>query len=66
MPQREQAYDEASAGPNDIDQLARHLDGFDPARYFDRQADDAWRNAARRWPVIAAVLRVDEKSRNNT
>ncbi|EEA00045.1 hypothetical protein BH160DRAFT_4635 [Burkholderia sp. H160] len=64
MQQRQQTDEDAPAGPNDIDQLARHLDGLDPARYFDRQADDAWRSAARRWPMIAAVLGLDAKSRS--
>ncbi|PXW28416.1 hypothetical protein [Paraburkholderia caballeronis] len=57
MPQRTPQRE--PAGSNDIDNLANFVDGVDPKRYFDRQADDAWRNAARRWPVLAAVLGVD-------
>lgn len=46
----------AETASNDIDALARHVPGIDPARYFDSQAEDAWREAARRWPLLGAVL----------
>lgn len=57
MPHRKSAPD--LAGPNDIVHLANHLDGLDPACYFDRQTEDAWRHAARRWPKLAAILGLD-------
>lgn len=42
--------------PGDIDALARLVEGVDRDRYFDVQAEDRWRAAARRWPLVAAVL----------
>ncbi|HEY1607768.1 MAG TPA: hypothetical protein VGG24_00735 [Paraburkholderia sp.] len=57
MPQRNLPRERAEA--SDIDNLASFVDSFDPRRYYDRQADDAWRNAARRWPALAAVLELD-------
>lgn len=59
MPQRKPAQERDQPGANDVVDLAAHLDGFDPARYFDRQAEDAWREAACRWPILAAILRLD-------
>lgn len=59
MPLRKPAQEPDLAGPNDIVHLASHLDGLDPARYFDRQTEDAWRHAARRWPILAAMLDLD-------
>ncbi|HEV3430251.1 MAG TPA: BcsR/BcsP family cellulose biosynthesis protein [Paraburkholderia sp.] len=42
--------------PGDIDALARLVDGVDAERYYDVQAQDAWQDAAGRWPLVAAVL----------
>jgi hypothetical protein len=42
--------------PGDIDALARLVDGVDAERYYDVQAQDAWLDAAGRWPLVAAVL----------
>lgn len=42
--------------PNDIDTLASHVEGIDPARYYDSQARERWLNAMQRWPLLAAVL----------
>lgn len=45
--------------PNDIETYARHVEGIDPARYFDSQLK-AVRDAARkRWPLLAGVLYPD-------
>jgi hypothetical protein len=44
------------AQPSDIDALARLVDGVDRDRYLDVQAEDAWQAAAKRWPLVAAVL----------
>lgn len=60
MPQRNPPRERAEA--SDIENLARLLEGFDARRYYDRQADDAWRNAARRWPALAAMLKLDPDS----
>ncbi|PLZ03112.1 hypothetical protein CY652_07335 [Burkholderia sp. WAC0059] len=56
--------DEAG-GLNDIANLANFVDGVDPKRYFDRQAEDAWRDAAKRWPVLAALLALDARAERN-
>lgn len=61
MPQRNMTRQQATS--NDIDNLASFVDGFDARRYFDRQAEDAWRSAARRWPGLAAVLGLDLEGR---
>jgi hypothetical protein len=45
--------------PSDIDALARLVDGVDADRYYDVQAQDAWQDAAARWPLVAAVLELD-------
>jgi len=42
--------------PSDIDTLARLVEGVDRDRYLDVQAEDAWQAAAKRWPLVAAVL----------
>ncbi|MFC5429742.1 hypothetical protein ACFPTO_13185 [Paraburkholderia denitrificans] len=42
--------------PSDIDGLARLVEGVERDTYFDVQAQDAWHGAARRWPLVAAVL----------
>jgi hypothetical protein len=42
--------------PGDIDALARLVEGVDRDRYLDVQAEDAWQAAAKRWPLVAAVL----------
>ncbi|WP_042298627.1 BcsR/BcsP family cellulose biosynthesis protein [Paraburkholderia bannensis] len=42
--------------PGDIDALARLVEGVDADRYYDVQAQDAWQEAAGRWPLVAAVL----------
>ncbi|WP_051481222.1 BcsR/BcsP family cellulose biosynthesis protein [Paraburkholderia nodosa] len=42
--------------PGDIDALARLVEGVDRERYLDVQAEDAWQAAAKRWPLVAAVL----------
>ncbi len=42
--------------PSDIDGLARLVEGVERDAYFDVQAQDAWHDAARRWPLVAAVL----------
>jgi hypothetical protein len=42
--------------PGDIDALARLVEGVDRETYFDVQAQDAWHDAARRWPLVATVL----------
>lgn len=42
--------------PSDIDALARLVEGVDRDRYLDVQAEDAWQAAAKRWPLVAAVL----------
>ncbi|CAG9246234.1 BcsR/BcsP family cellulose biosynthesis protein [Paraburkholderia unamae] len=49
--------------PSDIDALARLVEGVDRDRYLDVQAEDAWQAAARRWPLVAALLEltVEEK-----
>jgi len=59
MPRRNTAR--TQAGSTDIDNLARFLEEIDPKRYFDRQAEDAWRSAARRWPMLAEVLRLGDE-----
>jgi hypothetical protein len=50
--------------PGDIDALARLVEGVDRGRYLDVQAEDAWQAAAKRWPLVAAVLelRVEEQA----
>lgn len=45
--------------PSDIDALARLVDGVDADRYYDVQAQDAWQDAAARWPLVAAVLELE-------
>jgi hypothetical protein len=40
----------------DIDALARLVEGVDRETYFDAQAQARWHAAARRWPLVAAVL----------
>lgn len=42
--------------PGDIDTLARLVEGVDADRYFDVQAEDAWQEAAGRWPLVAQLL----------
>ncbi|QBR02553.1 BcsR/BcsP family cellulose biosynthesis protein [Paraburkholderia pallida] len=42
--------------PGDIDALARLVEGVDAERYFDVQAEDAWQEAAGRWPLVAQLL----------
>ena len=42
--------------PGDIDALARLVEGVDRDRYLDVQAQDAWQAAAKRWPLVAAML----------
>ena len=59
MPKRDTSRQRTGS---DIDNLASFVEGFDPRRYFDRQAEDAWRSAARRWPALAAVLHLDLNS----
>ncbi|MEM5424919.1 MULTISPECIES: BcsR/BcsP family cellulose biosynthesis protein [Paraburkholderia] len=44
--------------PSDIDALARLVEGVDRDRYLDVQAEDAWQAAAKRWPLVAAVLQL--------
>ncbi len=44
--------------PNDIDALARFVEGVDSTRYFDYQEQEARAAAAKRWPVLAGVLGV--------
>ncbi|POR53023.1 hypothetical protein B0G62_104320 [Paraburkholderia eburnea] len=46
----------SSLMPGDIDALARLVDGVDAERYYDVQAQDAWLDAAGRWPLMAALL----------
>jgi hypothetical protein len=48
--------------PGDIDALARLVDGVDREAYFDVQAQHAWHDAARRWPLVAAVLELKIES----
>ncbi|WP_310630340.1 BcsR/BcsP family cellulose biosynthesis protein [Paraburkholderia sp.] len=45
--------------PSDIDALARLVEGVDADRYYDVQAQDAWQDAAARWPLVAAVLELE-------
>lgn len=42
--------------PGDIDALARLVEGVDAERYLDVQAEDAWQEAAGRWPLVAQLL----------
>lgn len=42
--------------PSDIDTYARYVEGIDPARYYDSQAQELRRKALRRWPLLAAVM----------
>ncbi|WP_322044660.1 BcsR/BcsP family cellulose biosynthesis protein [Paraburkholderia sp. J67] len=48
--------------PGDIDALARLVEGVDAERYYDVQAQDAWQDAAARWPLVAAVLELTPES----
>ncbi|RZT41677.1 BcsR/BcsP family cellulose biosynthesis protein [Cupriavidus agavae] len=41
---------------NDIDALARHVDGFDATHYFDQQGEVETQAAIRRWPMLARGL----------
>lgn len=59
MFRRKPKKEQESTGLNDISNLARHLAGFDPGRYFDRQAEDAISSAKARWPVLAKLLELD-------
>lgn len=42
--------------PNDIDAYAHSVEGIDPARYFDSQAQEVWLAARKRWPLLASAL----------
>ena len=52
-----------AALPGDIDALARVVEGVDAERYFDVQAEDAWQEAAGRWPLVAQLLELKAESR---
>jgi len=41
---------------SDIDVLGQEVNGFDPARYFDWQDQEAAQAAALRWPLVASLL----------
>ncbi|WP_244850983.1 hypothetical protein [Caballeronia sp. SL2Y3] len=43
---------------HDVDALAQKLPGLDPARYFDSQADEEYRAALTRWPVMARLMKL--------
>ncbi|WP_250537191.1 hypothetical protein [Caballeronia sp. AZ10_KS36] len=43
---------------HDVDALAQKLLGLDPARYFDSQADEEYRAALTRWPVMARLMKL--------
>jgi hypothetical protein len=47
--------------PGDIDALAQLVEGVDRDAYFDVQAQDAWHDAARRWPLVAEVLGLEAR-----
>lgn len=49
--------------PGDIDALARLVEGVDAERYFDVQAEDAWQEAAGRWPLVAQLLELKAEPR---
>ncbi|RDI99558.1 hypothetical protein DVT68_01515 [Dyella solisilvae] len=55
------AHGEQDMLPNDIDAYAQHVDGIDPARYLDSQAQEVWLAARRRWPLLDAVLHPTER-----
>lgn len=42
--------------PSDIDTYAQYVEGIDPARYYDSQAQEQLANATKRWPLLAEVL----------
>lgn len=42
--------------PSDIETYARHVEGVDPARYYDSQAREVLEGARTRWPLLASVL----------
>ncbi|MWL87851.1 hypothetical protein GA566_10480 [Cupriavidus sp. SW-Y-13] len=41
---------------NDIDALARHVEGFDAQHYFDQQGEVETHAAMQRWPMLARAL----------
>ncbi|MDR3096753.1 MAG: hypothetical protein LBV73_06735 [Paraburkholderia sp.] len=52
-----------AALPGDIDTLARLVEGVDAGRYLDVQAEDAWQEAAERWPLVAQLLELKTEPR---
>jgi hypothetical protein len=52
--------------PGDIDALAQLVEGVDRDAYFDVQAQDAWHDAARRWPLVAEVLGLEAKGERDS
>ncbi|WP_250456054.1 BcsR/BcsP family cellulose biosynthesis protein [Caballeronia sp. ATUFL_M2_KS44] len=43
---------------HDVAALAQKLPGLDAARYFDFQADEEYRAALTRWPVLARLMKL--------
>ncbi|MDR5741042.1 MULTISPECIES: hypothetical protein [unclassified Caballeronia] len=48
----------AARALHDVDALAQKLPGLDAARYFDSQADEEYRAALTRWPVMARLMKL--------
>jgi|GEM_PF-2582146 hypothetical protein len=48
----------AARAVHDVDALAQKLPGLDAARYFDSQADEEYRAALTRWPVMARLMKL--------
>lgn len=54
----------AATGPgNDVLGLARNVPEFDPLRYFDEQARQAYGEALVKWPVLARLMGLTEDTR---
>ncbi|WP_199100237.1 hypothetical protein [Dyella sp. ASV21] len=53
--------DRSKLMPSDIDTYAKYVEGIDPSRYYDSQAQEVWLNAMERWPLLADVLYPDSE-----
>lgn len=47
---------------SDIDGFAARIPGFDPSRYHDQQARRALVDAVARWPALARMLALAERT----
>lgn len=52
--------------PSDIDTYAQYVEGIDPSRYYDSQAKEQLLNAMARWPLLVAVLDLQDIGETKT